>query len=122
MFIEGLISLGLLAISTCEILTNKNSRGNDQRDNIIFFVNDGIITHINKNGKKINNLNYINKRTQVYLNDDIEKICPITKENIELGEDVRILKCGHEYSKNNIDLWLQQNNTCPMCRIDVISK
>ena len=120
MLIEGLIGIGLFTIATGEILFSKNRNRNTQRDTVIYFVNEGQITHIDKNGKKTNNLNYINKKTQIYLNDDSEKICPITKENIELGDEVRILKCGHEYSKNNIDLWLSQNKTCPMCRIDVI--
>lgn len=46
----------------------------------------------------------------------MEKICPITHEVIN---ELSTLECGHEFEKNAIDQWLEQNITCPLCRKQV---
>ena len=43
-------------------------------------------------------------------------LCAISQENITEGTDVRELKCGHFFKKEYIDIWLSENDVCPMCR------
>jgi hypothetical protein len=41
-------------------------------------------------------------------------ICLADIENYQL--DYKTLSCGHKYHMTCIDIWLQNNNTCPYCR------
>lgn len=41
-------------------------------------------------------------------------ICLLDIENYQL--DSKTLNCGHKYHMTCINIWLQNNNTCPYCR------
>ena len=47
-------------------------------------------------------------------------ICPITQENILLGENVKELPCGHKFSES-IYKWIRVKNECPVCRKNIIN-
>ncbi|KAL5989556.1 hypothetical protein ACLOJK_010448 [Asimina triloba] len=48
------------------------------------------------------------------------KECAVCLSGLEEGEMVRILPpCMHFFHGNCIDVWLQSNSTCPVCRGDV---
>lgn len=38
----------------------------------------------------------------------------------ELDRFTQHLDCGHEFHNNCINFWLKKNNTCPMCRENII--
>lgn len=40
----------------------------------------------------------------------------VMQEPYNVGDEVRVLPCGHHFSKSPIDEWLQTNNSCPLCR------
>ena len=42
--------------------------------------------------------------------------CIICMEPLRKGELVRVLECAHKYHSKCIDKWVQQSNTCPMCK------
>lgn len=44
--------------------------------------------------------------------------CSICLECIELG-DLRVTACNHPFHKSCLDNWRQQQNTCPLCRIEI---
>lgn len=45
------------------------------------------------------------------------KSCAICLEDMKCGEECRRLaKCGHEYHKTCVDLWLTRDKHCPLCR------
>ncbi|KAJ1274269.1 hypothetical protein BS78_05G049600 [Paspalum vaginatum] len=52
---------------------------------------------------------------------DGDSQCVICLSEYEEEEVLRILPyCGHDFHMACIDLWLQQNSTCPVCRISLL--
>ncbi|KAI5862335.1 hypothetical protein GGS23DRAFT_93787 [Durotheca rogersii] len=46
--------------------------------------------------------------------------CSICTEDFTVGEDVRVLPCGHKFHPQCIDPWLVNvSGTCPLCRLDL---
>lgn len=55
--------------------------------------------------------------TMPYTESMGEIRCPITWDNITLGQDVvRLRGCGHMFSSDAIYEWFQRNRRCPVCR------
>jgi surface protein len=46
----------------------------------------------------------------------IHKSCPITMDLFEDNTEIIKTICNHVFSKEAMDLWLNNNNTCPICR------
>ena len=54
------------------------------------------------------------------LDPDDAPGCSICTENFELGQDLRVLPCDHQFHPACIDPWLLNvSGTCPLCRIDL---
>ena len=45
--------------------------------------------------------------------------CTICVDNIELSTKGMFMPCGHVYHPDCLKPWLEQNNTCPVCRFDL---
>jgi hypothetical protein len=46
--------------------------------------------------------------------------CPICLDNYQINRVVMNLDCNHVFHHDCIKLWLQNNNTCPQCRENII--
>mgnify|MGYP001389694897 CR=1 FL=1 len=80
--------------------------------------NDNAVNLFRKRFKE--RMRAINDVVRIYnKNDDSILICPITQENIENGEVIKELPCGHKFSRL-IDRWIYEENDCPICRESVI--
>jgi E3 ubiquitin-protein ligase RNF115/126 len=48
--------------------------------------------------------------------------CSICQEGFHAGEEVLKLPCRHLYHAECVTSWLQQHNTCPLCRLQLPNK
>lgn len=70
------------------------------------------------NGISLSVLNTVS--TLSVKTDDAESTCVICHNNIERDSIYRQLNpCGHMFHVPCIDQWLQNNSTCPVCRIQI---
>lgn len=46
--------------------------------------------------------------------------CSICTEDFEMGQDIRLLPCNHQFHPECVDPWLLNvSGTCPLCRVDL---
>ena len=102
---------------------NKNFYTSQQET--IKEVNDGVKVFPSFNFDSLLNL-----RTSMYMENVIDKVAPV-KEDTDIREDrecpicfseeidtMRETVCGHKFCSTCIKLWLDNNKTCPLCRME----
>ena len=57
----------------------------------------------------------------VATTEHTSEMCSISRGNFNEGDIIRkINHCGHMFLSENLENWLTTNNTCPLCRINVV--
>eukprot|EP00850_Spirogloea_muscicola_P021023 SM000234S07883 [mRNA] locus=s234:27762:30896:+ [translate_table: standard] len=51
--------------------------------------------------------------------DDGNAMCPVCKDSMALGEAAKQMPCGHLYHADCILPWLENRNSCPLCRFEL---
>lgn len=55
------------------------------------------------------------------INDPLNDMCPITRDRFYINQSVAMInKCRHIFNKSALNIWLDENNTCPTCRCNVL--
>jgi hypothetical protein len=82
-----------------------------------------IIRLLNYGFNKCKNILFYRKYLKsVSLNDNELLItnCSICLEDYKNKEKYFHLECNHKYHEKCLKLWLNKNNTCPICRYDIL--
>jgi hypothetical protein len=56
------------------------------------------------------------------ITHDIDETCSICMEKYKKNDSVIQLDCDHIFHKSCLKTWLQNHNTCPVCRYDIKNK
>jgi hypothetical protein len=58
-----------------------------------------------------------------YESEDTPFVCPITLEQVQVGEPVmRINRCRHRFKETALRRWFENHQRCPVCRGRVIER
>ena len=68
--------------------------------------------------KKIVSEHKITKKENQKKNES-EEVCPICHEKMNNFDDIVETQCSHKFCEECIKVWLEKNNTCPFCRMDI---
>ena len=71
----------------------------------------------------IPNVSQIDKKTISYeelLNNDEDNDCTICLEEFNNDEEIIKLKCNHLFHLKCIDDWIKKNQSCPLCRVNLL--
>ena len=71
------------------------------------------------NRENLNKIDVIKFKKDKNVKEGEEEKCPICMMEIEDGEEVKKLPCGHIFHAGCIDPWLVRNSKCPICKRDV---
>lgn len=115
--------------------TGLNNQTNTQVQDISFRTllitneNKNIInntdTSINNTDSSSNNSTNTDQDYQLYeitqfdfIERPLNDVCPITRERFDSTTQhiLMIKNCKHIFNKSALNIWLEQNNTCPCCR------
>tara|TARA_B110000902_G_scaffold261494_2_gene336379 strand:+ start:49 stop:405 length:357 start_codon:yes stop_codon:yes gene_type:complete len=114
--------------------SNNNELNNTEYDNDRDLSSDGIVLilclsfcqfsyySLNRCFKKIKESYRLNKKIKKINGSDLENLineCSICLEEYKINEKIMILDCDHIYHKECINLWLNENHNCPICRENI---
>ncbi|KAI4256266.1 MAG: hypothetical protein LQ352_002155 [Teloschistes flavicans] len=60
--------------------------------------------------------------TKEMLGSDGKAECSVCMDNVELGDEVTFLPCGHWFHGECVGAWLKEHDTCPHCRQGIMPK
>jgi hypothetical protein len=88
----------------------------DLYDNLL---NNNKCTH-----NKVNNIDNLLNYTTIKQYNNLTNInitqCPITLDYFDKNDEIiEINKCKHAFIKECFIIWYTQNNTCPVCRVEI---
>jgi hypothetical protein len=49
-------------------------------------------------------------------------VCAVCLADFEAGDALRALACGHSFHADCVDPWLVEQQTCPLCKDDVLAQ
>ena len=107
-----------------ELLTNYIfiQNNNDNIDNIISHI---MLNDTNKYGnppaakKAIENLKKYKINEEKIKEFGFENSCAVCKDEFNIGEECLSMPCNHNFHKDCIIPWLNERNSCPVCRYEL---
>ncbi|MCJ1466473.1 hypothetical protein MMC07_005092 [Pseudocyphellaria aurata] len=56
------------------------------------------------------------------MGSDGKAECSVCMDNVDIGDEVTVLPCGHWFHGNCVGAWLKEHDTCPHCRQGIMPK
>lgn len=71
----------------------------------------------------VNDYDLINVKYFELIENPINDICPITRDRFYNTQNVMMISsCKHIFNKSSLNIWIQNNNTCPSCRSTICNR
>ena len=65
----------------------------------------------------IDNYDLLDIKNFELIENPINDICPITRDRFHNSQNVMMIcSCKHVFNKSSLNIWIQNNNSCPSCR------
>ena len=94
-------------------------------DNIESIINQIMMHDTNKYGNPPASKNSIEKLETFKINSEklkgfgVENTCAVCKDEFVIGQDCLLMPCSHHYHKECLLPWLNERNSCPVCRFEL---
>ena len=104
-----------------DTLFSQNSIINPTNNNDISYnIKDISSTNIELLDISDTNVDIFNILNYQNIENPINDICPITRDRFHSIQNVLMIrKCKHIFNKSALTRWIENNNTCPTCRINI---
>lgn len=56
------------------------------------------------------------------MGNDGKAECSVCMDNVDIGDEVTVLPCGHWFHGDCVGAWLKEHDTCPHCRQGIMPK
>ena len=56
------------------------------------------------------------------MGSDGKAECSVCMDNVDIGDEVTVLPCGHWFHGDCVGAWLKEHDTCPHCRQGIMPK
>jgi hypothetical protein len=131
---SDLINHLFTSLFTNEIVNVSNTNTNTMTDTAINDLMTGLLTGLIPLSNRRNLNSFLEQRVIIRPTEDeirrasisyrtntnLDEICAICQDDIELNQEIRKLThCNHYFHKNCIDTWFISNVHCPTCRHDI---
>ena len=84
----------------------------------VVITNENIRLNNANNTNRVFDNNIFVETSYAEITSPISSSCPITREDFVDNDDVIMIReCRHIFKKGAFQTWIQNNNTCPCCRI-----
>jgi hypothetical protein len=100
----------------------RNSRNNLSNLNLLNLDNilNGFFENIINSPSREQINRAIENKIYSSIESPLNTTCPIGLRSFEDNEEVSIIRfCSHIFSKEDLELWFQENTRCPLCRYDI---
>lgn len=62
------------------------------------------------------------KADKSMMGSDGKAECSVCMDNVDIGDEVTVLPCGHWFHGDCVGAWLKEHDTCPHCRQGIMPK
>ena len=111
--------------SLLDMIIQYVSTRNYYEDNLENIINQIMMNDPNKYGNPPASKNSVEKLEKIIIDDEklksfgIENTCAVCKDEFIIGQECLLMPCQHHFHKNCLLPWLNERNSCPVCRFEL---
>ena len=111
--------------SLLDMIIQYVSSRNYYEENLENIINQIMMNDTNKYGNPPASKKSIEKLEKIIINDEklksfgIENTCAVCKDEFIIGQECLLMPCQHHFHKNCLLPWLNERNSCPVCRFEL---